>query len=41
MQMMMGRGPAKPNFTFMTQVVRDVTSPVQAPGLVLVGKVDC
>lgn len=40
MQMMMGRGPAKPNYTFMTQVVRDVTSPVEPPGLVMVGKAD-
>lgn len=40
MQMMMGRGPAKPNYTFMTQVVRDVTSPIEPPGLLLVGKMD-
>lgn len=40
MQMMMGRGGSKPNYTFMTQVVRDITSPVEAPGLILMGKAD-
>ena len=40
MQMMMGRGGSKPNYTFMTQVVRDVTSPMEAPGLILMGKMD-
>ncbi len=40
MQMMMGRGGSKPNYTFMTQVVRDVTSPMESPGLILMGKMD-
>jgi hypothetical protein len=40
MQMMMGRGSSKPTYSFMTQVVRDVTSPAEPPGLMLMGKVD-
>jgi hypothetical protein len=40
MQAMMGKGPAKPTYTFLTQVARDVTSPNEAPGLMLVGKFD-
>lgn len=40
MQMMMGRGQAKPNYTFMTQVSRDVTNPMEAPGLLMMGKMD-
>jgi len=40
MQMMMGKGQAKPTYTFMTQVAKDVTSPMEAPGLMMMGKVD-
>jgi len=40
MQAMMGKGPAKPTYTFLTQVVRDVTSPMESPGLMLMGKFD-
>jgi hypothetical protein len=40
MQMMMGRGGSKPNFTFMTQVAQGVSSPVEQPGTVLVAKAD-
>lgn len=39
-QMMMGKGQAKPTYSFMTQVARDVTSPAEPPGLMLMGKVD-
>jgi hypothetical protein len=38
--MMMGRGSAKPTYSFMTQVVRDVSSPIEPPGLMLMGKMD-
>jgi len=40
MQMMMGKGQAKPTYTFMTQVAKDVTSPMEAPGIMMMGKVD-
>ena len=40
MQMMMGRGTSKPTYTFMSQVVQGITSPMEAPGLMLMGKVD-
>lgn len=40
MHMMMGRGGSKPNYSFITQVVRDVTSPMEPPGLILMGKLD-
>ena len=40
MQMMMGRGTSKPTYTFMSQVVQGVTNPNEAPGLMLMGKVD-
>jgi hypothetical protein len=37
--MMGGRG-SKPTYTFMTQVAKDVTSQMEAPGLMLMGKMD-
>lgn len=40
MQMMMGGKGSKPTYTFMTQVAKDVTSPMEAPGLMLMGKMD-
>jgi len=40
MQAMMGRGGAKPTYTFMTQVAKDITNPAEAPGLLLMGKGD-
>lgn len=40
MQMMMGGRGSKPNYTFMANVAKDVTSPMEAPGLMLMGKVD-
>eukprot|EP00178_Gracilaria_changii_P007796 TRINITY_DN24319_c0_g1_i1.p1 TRINITY_DN24319_c0_g1~~TRINITY_DN24319_c0_g1_i1.p1 ORF type:complete len:245 (-),score=18.32 TRINITY_DN24319_c0_g1_i1:29-763(-) len=40
MQMMMGRGPAKPSYSFMAQLAREVTSPYEAPGLLMMGKAD-
>lgn len=40
MQMMMGGRGSKPVYTFMTQVAKDVSSPMEPPGLMLVGKSD-
>lgn len=40
MQMMMGGRGSKPTYTFMTQVAKDVTSPMEPPGLMLMGKMD-
>ena len=40
MQAMMGKGPSKPNYSFMAQLAPDITSPIQAPGLLMMGKFD-
>ena len=40
MQMMMGGRGSKPTYTFMTQVAKDITSPMEPPGLMLMGKMD-
>jgi hypothetical protein len=40
MQMMMGRTPSKPTYTLTAQVVQDITSPQEAPGIIMMGKTD-
>ena len=40
MQAMMGKGSNKPSYSFMAQLARDVTSPYEAPGLLMMGKAD-
>lgn len=40
MQAMMGRGSSKPTYTFTAQLAKDVTSPFEAPGMLMMGKVD-
>lgn len=38
--MMGGRGSPKPTYTFTAQFVRDLTSPYDPPGMLMMGKVD-
>jgi len=38
--MMMGRTPSKPTYTLTAQVVQDITSPQEAPGIIMMGKTD-
>jgi len=38
--MMMGKGPAKPTYSFMAQLAKEVTNPYEAPGLLMMGKAD-
>lgn len=40
MQAMMGKGNSKPNYSFMAQLAKDMTSPYEAPGLLMMGKAD-
>lgn len=40
MQAMMGRGTSKPTYTFTAQLARDITSPYEAPGLLMMAKAD-
>ena len=40
MQAMMGKRSSKPTYSFTAQLAKDITSPFEAPGLLMMGKFD-